>query len=113
MGMRIVAHAFAIACLLGSGLAGLMAAGTLGQAETVFQELGALCFGIIAATLLGAAAIWVIVDQNERARREKQEWNPEALAKLGQAIEEIRDRSYDAVDRLDRIDTTTRQGVGD
>ena len=112
MVIRTLAHIFAIFCLLGSGIAGAMAAGTLGNAETVFQELGGLCFGIIAAVLLGATALWMLVDQHEQARRERQQWNSEAVNEITHAVEEIRDRSYDAVDRLDHIDVSTRQSCG-
>lgn len=98
--MRIVAHILSLLCMLASGAAAILGVATFVGAPTVFQEIGALCMLLIATTLLVACAAFALLEIAGR---------PPVLSKperrdLLRAIGEIRDRGYDTVDRLDRID---------
>lgn len=98
---RIIAIVFAAGSLAASGVLALFGIAAFTGANAVFQEIAAA--GIIAASagLFAAAGIWVRVEQNERATS--------AASKLSAVIEEIRDRGYDTVDRLEKLSREARR----
>jgi hypothetical protein len=103
LAMRIIANVFAVCCFLASGAVFIFGAASIGSGPTVFQEIGGICCWIVGSVLLVATVCWIIVDQLERARNERRDLDPAVIAELMRLLEEIKDRGYDTVDRLEKM----------
>lgn len=90
MSTRIIAGIFAVVSLAGSAACAVFGIVVFSAGGTVFQELAGICLMIVGSTLLVATAVFAAAEQRER---------------ICQTLEEILDRSYDVVDRLDRLST--------
>ena len=106
---RLFAMVIAAGSLVVGGLLAMIGFAAFTSADTVMQEIVAGTLIASSAGLLTAAGIWARVEQAERTSRGAKQIDPEYLRSSAATLEDIRDRGYDTVDRLEKMARVTRQ----
>lgn len=106
---RLFAMLVAAGSLVVGGLLAIIGFTAFTAADTVMQEIVAGTLITSAAGLLTAAGIWARVEQAERTAAGGKQIDPDLLRSIASTLEDIRDRGYDTVDRLDKMTDGARR----
>ena len=104
MATKYVARLLTFLTLTASGALGIFGFAAIAGPGAIFQQMVGVCMWVVASVLLVAALLCVRIRQAEDARQVQQETADEDyFATLLETLQEIRDRGYDTVDRLDTL----------